>query len=183
VFTSSDQNSDDTSPPKHDLCDFETSLRIQIRHGSDNEREYCISNKKTLFELFFNSSKRSTAPSAPLLTLAMLGSENRRIIRKDECVLLAFGTPRRALSQRKKKGKKIALFKPGPRLHVVLASAPTMGREATRCFPLQTSSSTTYVCVLLSLLISLIPYPWRPCQPPLPTAAPQLRCDLLPRPK
>ena len=37
VFTSSDQKSDDTSPPKHGLCDFETSLRIQIRHDSDYE--------------------------------------------------------------------------------------------------------------------------------------------------
>ena len=37
VFPSSEQKADNTSPPKCDLCDFETSLRIQIRHDSDYE--------------------------------------------------------------------------------------------------------------------------------------------------
>ena len=37
VFPSSEQKSDDIKPPKHDHCDFETSLRIQIRHDLDNE--------------------------------------------------------------------------------------------------------------------------------------------------
>jgi hypothetical protein len=56
-FPGSDQNSDDTSPPKHDLCDFETSLRIHIRHDSDNEREKCTSNENPHFSHFFQFFK------------------------------------------------------------------------------------------------------------------------------
>ena len=56
-FPGSDQNSDDTSPPKDDLCDFETSLRIHIRHDSDNEREKCTSNENPHFSHFFQFFK------------------------------------------------------------------------------------------------------------------------------
>ena len=54
VFPGSEQKSDNISPPKHD---FETSLKIQIRHGSDNEWEYCTYNKKTLFNFFLQFFK------------------------------------------------------------------------------------------------------------------------------
>ena len=57
VFPNSEQKSDDTSPTKHDTSDFETSIRIQIRHDLDNERELCTSNKKTLFEFFLQFFK------------------------------------------------------------------------------------------------------------------------------
>jgi len=66
VFPSSEQKSDDTSPPKHDPCEFETSLRIHIRHVSDNEWKLCTSNKKTLFELFlqfFEALERTLSSS------------------------------------------------------------------------------------------------------------------------
>ena len=53
----SDQNSDDTSPAKHDLSDFETSLRIHIRHESGKEREKCISNRNLHFFHFFQFFK------------------------------------------------------------------------------------------------------------------------------
>jgi len=54
VLPSLDQKYDDTSPRKHDICDFETSLRFRIRHDSDKEWEWCTSNKNTLFKLFFS---------------------------------------------------------------------------------------------------------------------------------
>ena len=52
-FPSSDQNSDDTSARKHDLCDFETSLIIQIRHDSGKERDMCTNNGNLHFFHFF----------------------------------------------------------------------------------------------------------------------------------
>jgi hypothetical protein len=55
----------------------------------------------------------------------------------------------------------------------------TRWREATRCFLRQTILSTTCVCDSFFLL----PHPSPPCPPPLPTTAPQLRCDLRARPK
>ena len=60
-----------------------------------------LPTKRLFLTSSFNSLKVSSALSAPLLTLATLGSENRRITQKESCVLLAFGTPRKALSQRK----------------------------------------------------------------------------------
>ena len=107
VFPSSEQKCDDTSLVKHAHCDFETSLRIEIRHDSDNERESCPSNKTTLFELFFKISKRKSAPSAPLLTLAMLESENRRITQKESCVLLHLAPLEGLFHKEEKKKKKV----------------------------------------------------------------------------
>jgi hypothetical protein len=46
----------------------------------------------------------------------MLESESRHISQKESCILLAFGTPRKALFKTKK--KKIAQLKPGPERHV-----------------------------------------------------------------
>jgi len=48
----------------------------------------------------------------------MLESESRHITQKKSCILLAFGTPRKALFTTKKKKKKIAQLKPGPERHV-----------------------------------------------------------------
>ena len=47
--------------------------------------------KRLFFNYFCNSSKRSSALSAPLLTLAMLESESKRITQKESRILLAFG--------------------------------------------------------------------------------------------
>ena len=67
VFPGSEQKSDDTSPPKHDHCDFETSLRIHIRHDSDNEWELCTSKKKDSFSIhflqFFKTLERTLSSS------------------------------------------------------------------------------------------------------------------------
>jgi len=56
-FPGSDQNSDDTSPAKHDLWDFDTSLRIQIRHDSGKERGKCTSNGNLHFFHFLQFFK------------------------------------------------------------------------------------------------------------------------------
>jgi len=148
VFPSSDQKCDDTSLVKHAHCDFETSLRIKIRHDSDNERESCPSNKTTLFELFFKISKRKSAPSAPLLTLAMLESENRRITQKESCVLLEFCTLRRALSQRGKKEKCAGRLH--PRIHV-LVEYHSRGEERPHGASSFKPSCQPHVCVILFL--------------------------------
>jgi len=50
-----------------------------------------LPTNRLFFNSFCNSSKRSSALSAPLLTLAMLESESRRITQKESCILLAFG--------------------------------------------------------------------------------------------
>ena len=151
VFLSSEQITDNISPPKHDHCDFERSLRIHIRHDSDNERKYCTSNKKqTLFEFFlqfFKSLERTLSSSFELSQC--LKVKAGALHKKKSCILLAFGTRRRARSQRKK-NKKIKERAPPQGAHV-LASAPTRWRETTWCFLLQTLLSTTCVCVVLSI--------------------------------
>ena len=83
-----------------------------------------LPTKRHFLNSFCDSSKLSSALSAPPLTLAMLESESRRITQKEERILLAFGTRRRALSQRKKKKKKVRERAPPQGAHV-LASAPT----------------------------------------------------------
>ena len=67
-----------------------------------------LPTKRHFLNYFCNSSKLSSALSAPPLTLAMLESESRRITQKESCILLAFGTRRRALFTTKKKRKKSA---------------------------------------------------------------------------
>jgi hypothetical protein len=134
VFTSSDQKSDDTSPPKHDPCDFETSLRIHIRHDSDNERKYCTSNKKqTLFQLFlqfFKSLERTLSSSFELSQC--LKVKAGALHKKKSCILLAFGIPRRALFTTEKKRKNNSAAQARPReARSLLASATTLQREAT----------------------------------------------------
>ena len=53
----------------------------------------------------------------------------------------------------KKEKEKIKERAPPQGAHV-LASAPTMGREVTRCFLLQTILTTTCVCVIRSLCLA-----------------------------
>ena len=67
MFPGSEEKTDDIKPPKHDHCDFETSLRIQIRHDSDNEWEYCTYNKKDSFSIIFAILQSSRAHSQILL--------------------------------------------------------------------------------------------------------------------
>ena len=67
-----------------------------------------LPTKGLFFNYFCNSSKLSSALSDPPLTLAMLESENRGITQKESYILLVFGIPQRALSQRKKEKKKCA---------------------------------------------------------------------------
>ena len=103
LFPSSEQKSDDFTAETR-------PLRFRDKSQNSNPTRFRLRVRIELFQqkdsyliLFIcNSSKLSSALSAYLLTLATLGSESRRIIRKEKCILLAFGTPRRALSRREK---------------------------------------------------------------------------------
>ena len=54
---------------------------------------------------FFNSSKHSSAPSAPLLTLTILSRETKCQTEKEKHFLLAFGTPEQIVTQLSNKKK------------------------------------------------------------------------------
>jgi hypothetical protein len=138
-----------------------------------------LPTKRHFLNSFCDSSKLSSALSAPPLTLAMLESENRRITQKESCVLLEFCTLRRALSQRKKKGKSARAGSTPGRTCISLSSNEV--KRGHMVLPLS-NHLDNHVCVCDSLSMSLLPDSWPPCQPPLPTTAAQLRCDLRARP-
>ena len=104
--------------------------------------------KRHCLNSFFKSSKRTSAPSAPPLTLAIFESESRRITEKDSCVFLAFGSPRRALSQRRKIEKKCA-GKLHSRIHV-LVEYQSRGEERPHGASSVKPSCQLHVCVILS---------------------------------
>ena len=139
-----------------------------------------LPTKRHFLNYFCNSSKLSSALSAPPLTLAMLESESRRITQKEERILLAFGTPRRALFTTKKKRKKSARASSTPG-RTCMSFSSNDGKRDHMVLP-PSNHLDNHVCVCESLSMSLLPHSWRPCQPPLPTTAPQLRCDRFPMP-
>jgi len=146
--------------------------------------ENCALPTKRLFlNSFCNSSKRSSALSAPLLTLAMLESESRRITQKEIMYSSCIWHPSMGSfhNGEKKKEKKCA-DRLHPRAHMY-----ELQRQRSEERPHGFSSfkpscqSHACVCVCNTLSFFLLPHSWRPCQPPLPTTAPQLRCDRFPR--
>ena len=159
VFPGSEQKSDNISPPKHD---FETSLKIQIRHGSDNEWEYCTYNKKTLFNFFlqfFKALERTLSSS--------FDSRN------------AWKWKQGHNTKERKKKKKSARAGSTPG-RTCLLSYNEVNRDDTVLPP--SNHLVNHICACDSLSMSLLPRPSPPCQPPLPTTAPQLRCGHSTRP-
>jgi len=151
-----------------------------IQTTSENR---ALPTKKLFLNSICYSSKRSSALSAPLLTLATLESESRRIIKKGiVCSSCIWHPSKGSFTTGKKKKKKIAAPKPGPRLHVRFSLSSNDGKRGHTVLP-PSNHLANNISVCFSLSMSRLPYPWRPCQPPLPTTAPQLRCDLWPRPK
>ena len=134
-----------------------------------------LPTKRHFLNYFCNSSKLSSALSAPPLTLAMLESESRRITQKEERILLAFGTPRRALFTTKKKRKKSARASSTPGRTCMSFSSNEVKRGYMVLPP--SNHLINHMCVCESLSMSLLPRTSPPCQPPLPTTAPQLRCN------
>ena len=126
-----------------------------------------LPTKRLFLNSFCNSSKRSSAPSAPPLTLAMLESESRHITQKEinNVFFLHLASHKRLVYNGKKKRKKVLEVKRG---HTVLPPSNHL---------------VNHMCVCISLSMPLLPRPSPPCQPPLPTTAPQLRCDHCSRPK
>ena len=147
--------------------------------------ENCALKKKRLFfNSFCNSSKLSSALSAPPLTLAMLESENRGITQKEimysSCI---WHSSKGSFHNGEKKKEKKCADRLHPRAHMY-----ELQRQRSEERPHGFSSfkpscqSHACVCVCNTLSFFLLPHSWRPCQPPLPTTAPQLRCDHSTRP-
>ena len=176
-----------TSQAKHDLCDFEISLRIQIRHDSGKEREKFTNNGNHHFFHFFQFFKTLERTFS-----SSVGSHNsfkRKMVsnRKGKSNSSCIWHPKKGCFKNVKKKQKQKTHthsapQARPQATHVLASAATMGRGHMEC-TLQTILSTTCLSVCGSFSLSLLPCPSRPCQPPPPTRASQLRCDLWPRPK
>ena len=132
--------------------------------------------KRLFFNYFCNSSKRSSALSAPPLTLAMLESESRGITQKESCIHLAFGTPRRDLFTTKEKKGKSARACSTPGRTCTSLSSNEVKRDRMVLPP--SNHLDNHMCVCVSLSKSILQRSSPPCQPPLSTRAPQLRCDL-----
>jgi len=120
-----------------------------------------LTTKRLFFNYFCNSSKLSSALSAPPLTLAMLESENRGITQKEG----------------KKKKSARACSTPG---RTCLLSYNEVNRDDTVIPP--SNHLVNNLRVFDSLSMSLLPCSSPPCQPPLPTTAAQLRCGHCARP-
>ena len=133
-FPGSEQNSDDTSPAKHDLSDFETSLRIHIRHESGKEREKCTSNRnlhffhffqffKTLGRIFSASVDSHNSFMRKKVSNRKGNHKERRcqIKQKRKNVFFLHLTPHEGLFQKfenKNKDKKTTPLRPGLRPHM-----------------------------------------------------------------
>ena len=156
-FPGSEQKSDDTSHAKHDLWNFETSLRIQIRHDSDNEWELCFSNKKTLFEFFFQKFKTHERTFSTSFDSRNFWKWKQAHYRKGFMCFSCIWQPSKGSFTTEKNRKKVRGQAP---LQNTCASriAITRWREATRCFLLQTVLSTVGVCGSFPLL----PCSWPP---------------------
>ena len=131
-FPGSDQNSDDTSPPKHDLCDFETSLRIHIRHDSDNEREKCTSNENPHFSHFFQFFKSLERTFSSSVDSQNSFKRKKVSNRKGKTYSSCIWHPTKGCFKNVIE-KKNSASQAWPQAAHVLASAATMGRGHMVC--------------------------------------------------
>ena len=130
---------------------------------------------------FCNSSKRSSVLSAPPLTLAMLESGSRRITQKEIMYSSCIWHSSKGSFHNGKKKEKSARAGSTPGRTCISLSSNEVKRDHMVLPP--ANHLDNHICVCDSLSFSHLPHPWPPCQPPLPTTAPQLRCDRFPRPK
>jgi len=129
---------------------------------------------------FFNSSKRSSALSAPPLTLAMLESGSRRITQKEIMYSSCIWHSSKGSFHNGKKKEKSARAGSTPGRTCISLSSNEVKRDHMVLPP--SIHLDNLMCVCNSLSFFLSPHPPRPCQPPLPTTAPQLPCGLCARP-
>ena len=154
-FPSSDQNSDDTSARKHDLCDFETSLIIQIRHDSGKERDMCTNNGNLHFFHFFPFFK--TLERILNTSVDSHNSFKRKKVsnRKGKTNSPCIWHPTKGCFKNFKNKTKNSAAQARPQAAHVLASATTMGRGHMVCTLFIILSTTCVsVCVILSLCLS-----------------------------
>jgi len=156
VFPSSEQKSVDTSLVKHAPCAIETSLRIQIRHDSDNERESCISNRKDSFWIIFQFFKRQERTFSSSFDSRNAWKWKQAHYTKGIMCSFCHLAPLEGLFH--KEEKKSRRGQAPPQNTCASRIAITRWREATRCFLLQTVLSTVGVCGSFPLL----PCSWPP---------------------
>jgi hypothetical protein len=183
-FPGSDQNSDDTSPPKDDLCDFETSLRIHIRHDSDNEREKCTSNENPHFShffQFFKSLERTFSSSVDSQnSFKRKKVSNRKGKTYSSCIWHPTkGCFKNVKKKQKKTKQRLSGLAPG---RTCTSLSRNNGKRSHGVYSLHHLVNHVCVSVCDSFSLSLLPYPSPPCQPPPPTRASQLRFDHSARP-
>jgi len=131
---------------------------------------------------YFSILQNTRAHPQLLCWLSRFFQEKQSVKQKKKNIFFLHLAPQKRLSHKFQTKKKQRRSGQAPGYTYRSRAATTMGRGHMVCTH-QTILSTTCVSVCDSFSLSLLPHIWPPCQPPPPTRAAQLRCDLWTRPK
>ena len=140
-------------------------------------------HRKDSFSILFAILQKSRAHPQLLLRLSQcLKVKAGALHKKNNIFLMHLVFLEGLFSRRKKKTKKNSAVQARPQATCGTSLSSNEVKRGHTVLP-PSNHLDNHLCVCDSLSMSLLPQSWRPCQPPLPTTAPQLRCGLRARPK
>ena len=132
--------------------------------------------QKDYFWLLFAILQNSRAHSQLLFWLSQLLEVKTGALHKRNHVFFLHLAPLEKLFHNGNKGEKNGAVHARPQAICGTSLSSNDGKRGHTVLPLS-NHLDNHLCVCDSLSMSLLPYTWPPCQPPLPTTAPQLRCN------